>query len=60
MERSTVIATDVTPEDYPKGISALGPGSCHIYDYQFYYRNPEANVILRAEKWIEVNGKAAA
>ena len=59
-DRGTVIVTDVTTEDYPEGIASLGAGSYHIYDYQFFYRNLEANVILRAEKWIDTYGKAAA
>ena len=59
-ERGTVIVTDVTPEDYPEGLASLGKGSYHIYDYQFFYRNLQANVALRAERWIEEYGKAAA
>lgn len=51
-DRGTVIVTDVNTEDYPEGIESLGAGSYHIYDYQFFFRNLEENVIVRADKWL--------
>ena len=47
-----MIVTDVTTDEYPAGIDSLGAGSYHVYDYQFFFRNLEQNVVARAEAWL--------
>lgn len=51
-ERGVLIATDVTPDEYPAFLSFAGPGIYHIYDYQFFYRNLQENVNLRIESYL--------
>ena len=46
-ERGALKVTDVTPEEYPAGLSFLEDGVYHLYDYQFFYRNLEENVRTR-------------
>jgi hypothetical protein len=47
--RGTLKVTDVTPDDYPAGLSIFEDGIYHLYDYQFFYRNLQANVLDRIE-----------
>ena len=51
-ERGTLKVTDVTPEEYPGGLSFLEDGNYHLYDYQFFYRNLEENVQDRIEQYL--------
>ena len=40
---------DVSPEDYPAGLSIFTDGIYHLYDYQFFYRNLQENVQTRID-----------
>ena len=51
-QRGTLKVTDVTPEEYPGGLSFLEDGNYHLYDYQFFYRNLEENVQDRIEQYL--------
>ena len=51
--RGTLKLPDVSPADYPAQI--LPDGIFHIYDYQFFYRNLQANVKLRTERYLAAN-----
>lgn len=51
-ERGTLKVTDVTPEQYPAGLSFLETGNYHLYDYQFFYRNLEQNVQQRIGQYL--------
>ena len=53
-QRGTLKVTDVTPEEYPGGLSFLEDGNYHLYDYQFFYRNLEENVQDRIEQYLSV------
>ena len=44
--------TDVTPLEYPAGLSIFEDGVYHLYDYQFFYRNLEENVGVRIEAFL--------
>lgn len=50
-ERGTLIIDGVSPEDYPGAI--FDDGIYHIYDYQFFYRNLQENVLERIAAWEE-------
>lgn len=50
-ERGTLKVLDVTPQDYPGGLSFLEDGNYHLYDYQFFYRNLEQNVQDRIDSY---------
>jgi len=52
-KRGTLKVTDVTPEQYPAGLSFLEEGNYHLYDYQFFYRNLQENVKTRIEAYFE-------
>ncbi len=45
--RGALKVTDVSPEDYPAGLSIFTDGIYHLYDYQFFYRNLQENVKTR-------------
>ena len=51
-ERGALKVTDVTPEDYPAGLSLCEDGIYHLYDYQFFYRNLQENVHTRVEAYL--------
>lgn len=51
--RGTLKVTEVTPDDYPAGLSFLDDGNYHLYDYQFFYRNLQQNVERRIDAWFE-------
>lgn len=42
--RGTLRVTDVTAADFPPGLDIFQTGVYHLYDYQFFYRNLQANV----------------
>jgi len=50
--RGTLKVTDVTPEEYPAGLSFFEEGNYHLYDYQFFYRNLKQNVEKRITKYL--------
>ena len=56
-ERGTLKVTDVTPKEYPALLGFLPDGSYHIYDYMFFYRNLQENVLKRIDAWKETRGK---
>lgn len=45
--RGTLKVTDITPDEFPAGLSFLEDGNYHLYDYQFFYRNLQENVEKR-------------
>lgn len=45
--RGTLKVTDINTEDYPPVIRFFQPGNFHIYDYQFFFRNLQKNVLTR-------------
>ena len=47
--RGTLKVPDVSPEDYPAGLSIFTDGIYHLYDYQFFYRNLQENVQTRID-----------
>lgn len=51
-ERGALKVTDVTPEEYPAGLSLFEDGIYHLYDYQFFYRNLQENVHTRVEAYL--------
>ena len=50
--RGALKVTDVTPLEYPAGLSIFEDGVYHLYDYQFFYRNLEENVGVRIEAFL--------
>ena len=50
--RGALKVTDVTPQEYPAGLSIFEDGVYHLYDYQFFYRNLEENVGVRMEAFL--------
>lgn len=51
--RGTLIATDVTPAEYP-GVQ-FEDGIYHVYDYMFFYRSLQRNVGTRLDAWYAQN-----
>ncbi len=51
-ERGALKVTDVSPEDYPAGLSIFTDGIYHLYDYQFFYRNLQENVRTRISSYL--------
>ena len=47
--RGALKVPDVSPEDYPAGLSIFTDGVYHLYDYQFFYRNLQENVQTRID-----------
>ncbi len=57
-ERGTLRVVDVDPEDYS---SSLFPdGVYHLYDYQFFFRNLQENVLVRTQAWLDAHEPAMA
>ena len=52
MKRGALKATNVSPEEYPSGLSIFPQGVFHIYDYQFFYRNLQDNVTARIDAYL--------
>ncbi len=52
-DRGALKVTDVSPEDYPPGLSMFQEGVYHLYDYQFFYRNLQENVGDRLEAYLQ-------
>lgn len=51
-KRGALKVTDVTPEEYPAGLSIFEDGIYHLYDYQFFYRNLQENVQTRIDAYL--------
>ncbi len=51
-QRGVLKVTDVQASDYPAVVPGLPKGGYHVYDYQFFYRNLQENVKLRAERYM--------
>ena len=51
-ERGTLKVPDVSPTDYPAGLSIFEDGVYHLYDYQFFYRNLQDNVADRLDVYL--------
>ena len=51
-QRGVLKVTDVQASDYPAVVPGLPEGGYHVYDYQFFYRNLQQNVKLRAERYM--------
>ena len=51
MKRGVIKIPDINTELYPNPVPSLPPGSLHVYDYMFYYRNLQENVKNRIEKY---------
>ena len=49
-DRGTLIAVDIHPEDYSN--SLFPDGIYHLYDYQFFYRNLQENVLVRTNAFL--------
>lgn len=54
-ERGVVKVTDLEIADYPAIVPGLPEGGWHIYDYQFFFRNLQANVRTRLESYLAEN-----
>ena len=53
MERGALKLTDIRAEDYPSGLSLFEDGVFHLYDYQFFYRNLQENVLKRIDAYLQ-------
>ena len=51
--RGALKVPDVSPKDYPGGLSIFEDGVYHLYDYQFFYRNLQENVEDRLEAFLD-------
>ena len=51
--RGTLKVTDVTSDEYTPGLSIFQEGVFHRFDFQFFYRNLQENVAVRAEAYME-------
>lgn len=49
-DRGSLVVPDIKKEDYPANI--VENGVYHSYDYQFFYRNLQANIKLRTENYL--------
>jgi len=50
--RGTLRVTDVTPADFPPVLDIFQNGVYHLYDYEFFYRNLQANVKERIDNFL--------
>lgn len=50
--RGALKVPDVSPEDYPPGLSIFSDGVYHLYDYQFFYRDLRENVGVRLDAYL--------
>ena len=55
--RGALKVPDVSPEDYPAGLSIFTDGIYHLYDYQFFYRNLQENVQTRIDAYMNQNNQ---
>jgi hypothetical protein len=54
-QRGALKITDIRPQDYPPKMDYLSEGEYHVYDYMFFYRNLEENVLKRIESYKNTN-----
>lgn len=54
-ERGALKVPDVSIEDYPAGLELFEDGVFHLYDYQFFYRNLQENVLKRIDAYLTLN-----
>ena len=59
-ERGALKVPDVSPDDYPPGLSIFEEGVYHLYDYQFFYRNLQQNVAQRVAAYLSAQEGAQA
>ncbi|MDP2842285.1 MAG: DUF3089 domain-containing protein, partial [Acetobacterium sp.] len=52
-DRGTLRVTGVNPADFPPVLDIFQEGVYHLYDYQFFYRNLQANVKERIGNYIK-------
>lgn len=50
--RGSLKVPDVSPADYPPGLSLFSEGVYHLYDYQFFYRSLQENVAVRLNAYL--------
>ena len=50
--RGALKVPDVTPEEYPPVLDIFTDGIYHLYDYQFFYRNLQENVMVRLDAYL--------
>ena len=50
-QRGVIKVEGVDTQLYPNPVPSLPDGSLHVYDYMFYYRNLQANVKNRIDKY---------
>ena len=60
MPRGTLKVTDVDKADYPPVVPGLPEGAYHVYDYQFFFRNLQENVMLRLQTYLSTQSEADA
>lgn len=48
--RGVVEIPGLSPADYPPVVPGLPPGAYHVYDYLFFFRNLQSNVLLRTSR----------
>lgn len=53
--RGALKIVDVTAEEYPPVLPIFDSGVYHLYDYQFFYRNLQENVLVRILEYKEIN-----
>ena len=51
-ERGVVKVADIRPDEYPPLVPGLPEGAYHVYDYQFFFRNLQENVVERLESYL--------
>ena len=54
-QRGALKVTDIKAQDYPPKIDLFSEGEYHVYDYMFFYRNLEENVLKRIEAYKNTN-----
>lgn len=59
-ERGALKVTDISAADHPATVPDLPEGAYHIYDYQFFYRNLQQNVLQRVQAYTNAQVQAAA
>ena len=60
MPRGTLKVTDVDKADYPPVVPGLPEGAYHVYDYQFFFRDLQENVMLRLQTYLSKQSEADA
>ena len=55
--RGALKVPDVSPMDYPPGLSIFENGVHHLYDYQFFFRNLQENVSVRLNAYLAEHGE---